>query len=117
MVVSDVKNPEQNLKELLHYYSLAPGGIRNSGNKLDVTTFYTGQLLGFAKTSVRSYSIGITETASPQLREVLKKQLNNAIQLHGKVFYFLLERGLYPSYDLSKLLNNDISMANKAISL
>jgi len=130
MVVNDVKNPalqalykeaimaiEQNLKELLQYYPLAPQGNRNSGNDQDMTAFYAGQLLGFAKTSVRNYAIGITETATPQLRETLQKQLNGAIQLHGKVFYFMLEQGFYPSYDLPKLLANDVAMANKAISL
>ncbi len=130
LVLIDVKNQdlhtlymeaingiEQNLKELLQYYPLAPEGTRNSGNEMDMTAFYAGQLLGFAKTSVRNYAIAITETATPQLRETLQKQLNGAIQLHGKVFYFMLERGLYPSYDLPKLLANDIAMANKAISL
>ncbi|WP_246310926.1 spore coat protein [Paenibacillus xylanilyticus] len=130
MVVNDVKNPalhslyqeairtiEQNLKELLHYFPMAPEGNRSSGKEPDMTAFYAGQLLGFAKTSVRNYAIAITETATPQLRETLQKQLNGAIQLHGKVFYFMLEQGLYPSYDLPKLLANDVDMANQAISL
>ncbi|WP_148449152.1 spore coat protein, partial [Paenibacillus ihuae] len=76
-----------------------------------------GLLLGFAKTAVRSYAIGITETATPKLRETLQKQLNAAIMLHGKIYYFMLERGLYPSYDLPKLLSNDVTTANKALSL
>lgn len=129
MVLNNVKNPqlhalyqeaiksiENNLKELLQYYPLAPEGTRNDGNT-DMTAFYAGLLLGFAKTAVRSYAIGITETATPQLRETLQKQLNAAIQLHGKVFNFMLERGLYPAYDLPKLLSNDVATANKAISL
>ncbi|MNI86908.1 Spore coat protein F precursor [compost metagenome] len=82
-----------------------------------MTAFYAGQLLGFAKTAVRSYAIGITETTTPQLRATLQKQLNACIALHGKVFYFMLERGLYPSYDLPKLLSNDVATANKALSL
>ncbi|KTD85759.1 spore coat protein [Paenibacillus etheri] len=130
MVLNDVKNPqlhalyvetinsiEHNLKELLQYYPLAPEGTRNNSKVMDLTPFYAGLLLGFAKTAVRSYAIGITETATPQLRETLQKQLNAAIQLHGKIFYFMLERGFYASYDLPKLLSNDIVTANKAISL
>lgn len=130
MVVNDVLNPqlhqlyleaiqtiEQNLTELLQFYPLAPEGTRKSGKEMDMTAFYAGLLLGFAKTSVRSYAIGITETATPQLRQTLQKQLNGAIQLHAKVFQFMLEHGFYPSYDLPKLLSNDVAMANKAISL
>ncbi|WP_372237777.1 spore coat protein [Paenibacillus sp. P46E] len=84
---------------------------------MDLTAFYVGQLLGFAKTAVRSYAIGITETATPLLRATLQKQLNACITLHGKVFYFMLDRGLYPSYDLPKLLSNDVATANNALSL
>ncbi|WP_232381131.1 hypothetical protein [Paenibacillus tianjinensis] len=36
---------------------------------------------------------------------------------HGKIYYFMLERGLYPSYDLPKLLSDDVANANKALSL
>ncbi|WP_342480230.1 spore coat protein [Paenibacillus sp. FSL L8-0340] len=130
MVIGDVKDSqlhalyseaiesvEQNLQELLQYFPLAPQGTRNSGKGIDLTAFYAGQLLGFAKTAVRSYAIGITETATPKLRETLQKQLNAAILLHGKVFYFMLERGLYPAYDLPKLLSNDVATANNALSL
>lgn len=112
-----IKGVEQNLKELLQYFPKAPQGTRGSSVDMDMTAFYAGQLLGFAKTSVRSYAIAITETATPQLRDTLQKQLNAAIVLHGKVFRFMYERGLYPSYDLPKLLSNDVTMANKAISL
>lgn len=130
MILNDVKNPqlhnlyveaihsiENNLKELLQYYPLAPEGNRNNSKTMDLTAFYAGLLLGFAKTAVRSYAIGITETATPKLRETLQKQLNAAIQLHGKVYSFMYEHGLYPSYDLPKLLSQDVATANKALSL
>ncbi|NQX47800.1 spore coat protein [Paenibacillus tritici] len=130
MVLEDVKDPqlyalyletisavEMNLQELLQYFPLAPEGTRNSSKTSDMTGFYAGLLLGFAKTAVRSYAIGITETATQKLRETLQKQLNGAILLHGKIFYFMLERGLYPAYDLPKLLSNDVANANKALSL
>ncbi|SET60422.1 spore coat protein [Paenibacillus sp. NFR01] len=112
-----IKGTEQNLKELLQFYPLAPQGTRAHVNEADKTAFYAGLLLGFAKTAVRSYAIGITETATPKLRETLQKQLNAGIALHAKVYYFMLERGLYPSYDLPKLLAGDVATANKALSL
>lgn len=129
MSVHDIKDPElhglymeaiqgveQNLKELLPYYSEAPTGTRSLSGP-DLTAYYAGHLLGFAKTSVRSYAIAITEAATPSVRETLQKQLNKAIELHGKVFYFMYARGLYPSYNLKQLLENDVKNANKALSL
>ncbi|WIV20366.1 spore coat protein [Paenibacillus polygoni] len=82
-----------------------------------MTAFQLGQLLGVLKTSVRNYAIAITETATPQVREMLKKHLNAGIDLHAKVFNYMLERGLYPSYDLPKLLQNDVKNAQTAVSL
>jgi spore coat protein F len=107
---------ESNLKDLLGYYPLAPAYSRKSGQE-DMTAFQAGHLLGFWKTAVRSYAIGITETATPQVRETLRKHWNAGVDMHAKAFNFMLERGLYPSYDLPKLLDNDVKMAQKAISL
>lgn len=109
-----IRSLEQNLNELLKYYPMAPIASRKSDEE-DMTAFYAGHLLGFAKTSVRNYAIAITETATPQLRETFQKQLNNAIVLHGKVFAFMYERGLYPSYQLEQLLATDVKNASKAL--
>lgn len=109
-----IRSLEQNLNELLKYYPKAPTAHRKSAEE-DMTAFYAGHLLGFAKTAVRNYAIAITETATPQLRETFQKHLNNAITLHGKVFAFMYERGLYPSYQLEQLLAMDVSIANKAL--
>jgi spore coat protein F len=114
LYIKAIKSIEKNLTELLAFFPYAPVG--QTMHRQD-TAFYAGDLLGLAKTTVRSYAIAITETATPQLREVLTKQLNAAIMLHGQVYYFMYERGLYPSYDLPKLLTNDINNARKAISM
>ncbi|MCF2946445.1 spore coat protein [Paenibacillus tarimensis] len=129
MNVPDIKDPtlralyaetidtvENNLKELIQYVPKAPT-IAHRSSADDLTGFYGGQLLIFAKTSVRNYAIAITETATPQLRETLTRQLNKAIELHAKAFYFMYERGFYPSYNLQKLLTNDVILAKKALSM
>ena len=110
-----IQGVEQNLRELLPFYPAAPKPERKSDD--DMNAFYSGTLLGFAKTSVRNYAIAITETATPQLREILQSQLNKAIQLHGKVFYYMYQRGYYPSYNLSQLLANDVKNAQNALSM
>lgn len=111
-----IQATETNLKELLPFYSLAPTGYR-MGAEMDMTSFYAAHLLIFTKTTVRNYAIAITETATPALREVFKKQLNQAIDLHAKVFNYLYERGFYPAYDLQALLKGDVANAQKALSL
>ncbi|MFD0869382.1 spore coat protein [Paenibacillus residui] len=108
---------ERNLKELLQYYPQAPVSSRISSSREDMTPFYAAHLLGFAKTSVRNYAIAITETATPQLRNTFRKHLNSAIELHAKIFNFMYERGMYPSYHLKELLANDVKNVKKALSM
>ncbi|PZE19571.1 spore coat protein [Paenibacillus xerothermodurans] len=107
---------ENNIRELLQYYPHAPkpGYSRDDH---EFTAVESIQLLGFAKTAVRYYAIAITETATPQLRETLHKQLNILIALHAKAFYFMYERSYYPSYNLEQLLANDVKVAHLALSL
>lgn len=112
-----IQSLENNLKELLVFYPQAPNPEYRIAKEDPDTAFYAGDLLGLAKTTVRNYAIAITETATPQLREVLVKQLNAAIQLHANVFYFMYERSYYPSYDLQQLLANDVKIAKKALSM
>ncbi|MEC2061462.1 MULTISPECIES: spore coat protein CotF [Bacillus] len=107
---------EQNVRELLPFFPQAPHREDEEEERAD-NPFYSGDLLGFAKTSVRSYAIAITETATPQLRNVLVKQLNAAIQLHGQVYRYMYQHGYYPSYNLSELLKNDVRNANRALSM
>ena len=67
---------------------------------IDTDAFAAGNLLASTKTCIRDTSIAITETSTPEVREVLTKQLNQLIQAHARIFYYMLSRGLYPSYNL-----------------
>jgi spore coat protein F len=113
-----IRSLEQNLTELIQFYPKAPvTEARSSKGKEDMTAFFAGHLLGFAKSAVKNYATAITETATPQLREIFQKHLNNAVAFHGKVFYFMYERGLYPSYNLDQLLAGDLNNAKKALDM
>ncbi|WP_156288575.1 spore coat protein [Oceanobacillus salinisoli] len=111
-----IRGVETNLRELLEFYALAPREEEDEDRNLD-TGFFAGDLLAFAKTSVRNYSIAITETATPILRQTLNKQLQRAIQTHEMVFNYMYKNSLYPSYDLERLLKNDVKLANKALKM
>ncbi len=110
-----IKALEQNLRELLKFYPMAPTMARNTSP--DMTAVEAATLLGFLKTAVRNYAIAITETATPQLRDTFQKQLLGCIALHAKVYNFMYQHGFYPSYNLEQLLANDVKMANNALNL
>lgn len=104
------------IRELLQFYPMAPRTSEEDDDiRDDLLPFYAGDLLALFKTGVRNYSIAITETATPALRSVLKQHLMNAIDTHAKVYAFMYGKGLYPSYQLDRLLQNDVNLANKAL--
>ncbi|WP_280754597.1 spore coat protein [Paenibacillus sp. LBL] len=111
-----IRDIEQNLRELLPYFPEAPTGTRSLSDS-ELTAFYAGQLLGYAKSSILGYASAITETATPSLKETFHKQMHRAIELHTKIFNYMLERGLYPAYNLKELLENDVKNANKALGM
>ncbi|WP_071460207.1 spore coat protein [Bacillus massilinigeriensis] len=104
---------ENNLRDLLKFFPKAAGHEQPA--RAD-TRFYAGDILGAAKTSVRNYAIAITETATPALREVLKRHLNGAVDWHAMIFNYMYGKGLYPAYHLQALLENDVKNAQKALS-
>ena len=106
---------ERNIRELLQFFPAAPHP-RSEDSRANENV-KAGQLLGMAKTNVRNYAAAITETATPQLRKVLKKHLNDGVDLHEAIFNYMYQHGLYPAYDLEKLLNNDMTNATKALNM
>ncbi|WP_062050913.1 spore coat protein [Bacillus sp. JCM 19034] len=105
-----------NIRELLEFYPMAPRTDENEDHtREDQLPFYAGDLLALFKTGVRNYAIAITETATPVLRNVLKQHLNRAIDTHAKVFHYMYGKSYYPSYDLERLLQNDVNLASKAL--
>lgn len=71
-------------------------------------------LLVSTKAAVRSYAVAITETATPEIHEVLKKQLDEAIALHHKVATYMIENEMYHAYNVKEQLMNDLKKAELA---
>lgn len=70
-----------------------------------------------AKSGVRNYALALTETASPQVREALKNQLNQAIATHEKITNLMISRGWYNAYDLNQQLQMDIQNSDTALNM
>lgn len=121
-----IRGLEQDMLDLLPYYEIAPisaplGDTRQQDRPtrtgVDLTAFYAGNLLGFFKSATRNYAAVITETATPSLREMFQRHLLTAINMHARVFNYMLERNYYPAYDLDQLLGADLRNAKAALSM
>lgn len=74
-------------------------------------------LLITAKSVVRAYAVAVTETASPEVRKVLIKQLNQAIEDHAEIADYMIKNDMYMAYDIEKQLKHDKEKVEKAEQL
>ena len=70
-----------------------------------------------AKAGVRNYAVAITETGTPELKAVLREQLNTAIATHEKITNYMIARGFYHPHDLSEQLQVDLNVSDTALKL
>ncbi|NRY62495.1 spore coat protein [Clostridium beijerinckii] len=70
-----------------------------------------------AKSGVQNYAVAITESISLEVRAVLKKQLQDAIQTHEKISNYMVEKGYYNSYDLGEQYKVDMETTDTTLSL
>ncbi len=112
-----IKDMEKNLRELLSFYPEMPEVEERAEMKGEHHGMHAADLLILLKTAVRNYAIAITETATPALRKVLVSQMQKAITGHERIFNYMYEKGLYPAYDLNKLLEADQMNAKKALKM
>ena len=84
-----------NLNELFQFSPYAPHNDESSEYRI-TNNFLAGDLVAFAKAAVKNYAVAITETATPAVRTVLKKQLNLTVNFHERFYPYKYSNGLYP---------------------
>jgi spore coat protein F len=112
-----IKENTEDLQELMGFYQIVPKADDVREDIRQLSLLFEGELLAFTKAGVRNYAVAITETATPKLKEVLTKQMLKCIELHDLIYRYMYSKGHYPSYDLNKLFENDLKLANQAISM
>lgn len=70
-----------------------------------------------AKAGIRNYTIAITEAATPELRTVLREQLQAAIQTHENITSYMMSKGYYHPYNLNEQLQVDLTASQTATNL
>ncbi|MGD6968722.1 spore coat protein [Rossellomorea vietnamensis] len=74
-------------------------------------------LLIAAKSGVRNYAMAITETGSPEIKEVMTKHLEEALDLHEKISSYMVERGWYHAFDTNEQLDLNLQNIDTALKL
>ncbi|WP_050183266.1 spore coat protein [Domibacillus robiginosus] len=70
-----------------------------------------------AKAGVRNLAVAITETATPEVKQLLRRELDNAIDMHDKIAQYMIDNEMYHAYDLEEQVTHDLEKADKALSI
>jgi similar to spore coat protein len=70
-----------------------------------------------AKGSITGYAIALTETVSPQVRTMLRKQLDQSITAHEQITNYMTTKGWYNPFNIQQQIQIDIKAATTAMSL
>ena len=74
-------------------------------------------LLLTSKAAVRNLAVAITETATPSVKKLLRRELDNAIDTHDKIAQYMIKNEMYHAYDLQEQMNHDLEKADIALKL
>ena len=80
------------------------------------TTFAMDLLLR-AKEGVRNIAVVLTETASPVLRAILRKQLMQGIAMHQEITELMINKKWFHPYELSEQYKLDQLSANNTLMI
>jgi similar to spore coat protein len=70
-----------------------------------------------AKSGIRNYAFALTETATPELRDTLNKQLSSAIELHERISNYMTSKGYYYPHNINDQLNVDVQTSKTALNI
>ncbi|MGE5485860.1 MAG: spore coat protein [Ignavibacteriales bacterium] len=76
-----------------------------------------GDLLNAVKTGVRNTAYALTESVTPEVREVLNRQLDEGIAFHERVTSYMIRKGWYEPYDIKEQVSMDISSARNTTQM
>ncbi|MEK4523530.1 spore coat protein [Psychrobacillus sp. FSL W7-1457] len=74
-------------------------------------------LLITSKAAVRNLATAITETATPSIKKLLRREMDNAIDTHDKIAQYMIKNEMYHAYDLNEQMEHDLEKADIALNL
>ena len=69
------------------------------------------------KTGVRNYAVAITEAATPELRQTLDRQMEDAIAMHERMTAYMMQKGWYHPYNPVEQIQLDLKNIQTALAI
>lgn len=70
-----------------------------------------------SKTSIRNCALALSEAASPEVRDVLRRQLDDAISTHERISNYMMNKGYYHAYNPQEQIRVDMQSVETVMGL
>jgi similar to spore coat protein len=70
-----------------------------------------------SKTAIKNYAAALAETASPQVRDILRKQMDVAIGTHERITNYMMSKGYYHAYNPDEQIRIDMKAADTVMGI
>lgn len=74
-------------------------------------------LLISSKSAIKNYAGAIAESTTPNIKNVLKKQLDDAIKAHDKISTYMMNKGYYNAYEPQAQISMDRETSDTVMNL
>ena len=74
-------------------------------------------LLIAAKSGIRNYAFAVTESGTPEVKEIVTRHLVESLDMHEKISSYMVEKGWYHAWDTNEQINLDLNNINTALNL
>ncbi|MFD4704052.1 spore coat protein [Gottfriedia sp. NPDC057948] len=74
-------------------------------------------LLISAKSGIRNYAMAVTEAGTPEIKEILTRHLEEALNMHEQISTYMAEKGWYHAWDTNEQISLDLNNINTALNL
>lgn len=70
-----------------------------------------------SKQAIKNYALALSETASPEVREVLRRHFDVAVGTHERITNYMMDKGYYHAYNPQEQIRVDMKAAETVMDL
>ena len=113
---ADTKTKKTTSKKNVAKKKIKEDNLAIPGSMLDDMAIATDFLVT-AKAAVRNLAVAITETATPEVKILLRRELDTAIDTHDKIAQYMIKNEMYHAYNIEEQVGHDLKKADVALEL
>lgn len=94
------------------------GIIQNIAGMADMTEqVIATDLLIASKSAIKNYAAAISEATTPEVTNTLRRQMDDAINAHGRISTYMMNKGYYNAFEPEVQMSMDRQTAEKVIQM